>query len=129
MAPLRIRIDLHAPVPVIRQIADQLRARLVEGALAPGDALPSVRRLAVDLGVHFNTVADAYRTLAAEGWLDVSQGRSVRVRARTAPAASPAARQHFRSRLRQLVADARAQGLSAAAVVRELTSTADSLQS
>ncbi|MGO4879595.1 MAG: GntR family transcriptional regulator [Bryobacteraceae bacterium] len=50
-----------------RQIVDHLRTLRVEGAVAPSDALPSVRRLAIDLGVHFNTIADAYRALA-EDW-------------------------------------------------------------
>lgn len=124
----RIQIDLDAATPVNRQIVDQLRTRLVEGTLAPGDVLPSVRRLAVDLGVHFNTVADAYRALADEGWLDVAQGRSVRVLERVAPAASPEARDLFRQRLRQLVADARARGVPAASLARELVSMAERMK-
>jgi DNA-binding transcriptional regulator YhcF (GntR family) len=129
MAELRIQIDLGGAVPITRQIVDQVRTRLVDGALAPGDPLPSVRRLAVDLGVHFNTVADAYRVLAEEGWLDVAQGRSVRVRARETPAAGLETRQAFRHRLLVLVAEARAQGLSASVVARELTATAEHLKS
>ena len=124
-----IHIDLDAPTPVNRQIVDQLRTRLVEGAVAPGDVLPSVRRLAMDLGVHFNTVADAYRTLADEGWLDVSQGRSVRVLDRVPPSASPETRARFRQRVRQLVAEARAQGLSSASIVRELTALMEGMKS
>ena len=57
----RIRIDLNSPVPATRQIADGLRVELVEGRLKPGTDLPSVRRIAMELGVHFNTVAEAYR--------------------------------------------------------------------
>jgi DNA-binding transcriptional regulator YhcF (GntR family) len=59
MQPPRIQIDLDSTTPVNRQIVDQLRLQLVAGGIRPGDALPSVRRLAIDLGVHFNTVADA----------------------------------------------------------------------
>lgn len=47
--PLSIRIDLDSPVPTYRQIVDALRAHLVEGQLAAGDVLPSVRRLALEL--------------------------------------------------------------------------------
>jgi GntR family transcriptional regulator len=125
----RIQVDLDASTPVNRQIVDQLRMLLVEGTLAPGDALPSVRRLAVDLGVHFNTVADAYRTLASEGWLDVSQGRSVRVLERLPPPADPEARDLFRERLRELIAEARAHGVPPAAVARELTAAAERMKS
>ncbi len=64
----KIRIDLSSTVPAYRQIVDALRVLLVEGTLPPGSDLPSVRRLAMELGVHFNTVGEAYRTLADEGW-------------------------------------------------------------
>lgn len=119
--PPRIQIDLNSTTPVNRQIVDQLRTQFVEGTVAQGAVMPSVRRLAVDLGVHFNTVADAYRTLADEGWLEVAQGRSVRVLERVAPRESPEARALFRQRLRQLVADARAQGVPSATLARELS--------
>jgi GntR family transcriptional regulator len=124
----RIEIDLNATTSVTRQIVDQLRLKLVDGSVSAGDALPSVRRLAVDLGVHFNTVADAYRTLADEGWLDISQGRGAIVRSRTTPAASAETRQRFRQRLQQLVAEARAQGVTPAALARELTAITEALK-
>jgi DNA-binding transcriptional regulator YhcF (GntR family) len=57
---------------------------LVEGKLARGTPLPSVRRLAMELSVHFNTVAEAYRELAAEGWLHLQHGRGAVVIARPA---------------------------------------------
>ena len=66
-----LRIDPTSETAVYRQIVDGLRIALVGGELAPGDALPSVRRLALDLGVNFNTVAQAYRALAKEGWLEI----------------------------------------------------------
>jgi len=66
-----IRIDLASTVPVYRQIVDSLRMHLVEGDLVPGDVLPSVRRMAMELGITFNTVAQAYRQLAEEGWLNL----------------------------------------------------------
>ena len=65
--------------PAYRQIVDGMRILLVSGKLAPGSELPSVRRMAMDLGVHFNTVAEAYRTLAEEGWIDLRHGRGATV--------------------------------------------------
>jgi DNA-binding transcriptional regulator YhcF (GntR family) len=56
-------------------IADGLRALLVHGAFKTGDRLPTVRQLAIDLTVHHNTVAQAYRLLADEGWLDLRRHR------------------------------------------------------
>jgi GntR family transcriptional regulator len=60
-----LRIDLASSVPVYEQIANGLRAELVSGQFSPGDKLPPVRMLALDLGVHHNTVAEAYRQLAS----------------------------------------------------------------
>lgn len=128
MQPPRVQIDLDSTTPVNRQIVDQVRLQLVAGGMRPGDALPSVRRLATDLGVHFNTVADAYRTLAEEGWLDVSQGRAVRVRERAMPPASSETRQMFFRRLRQLVAEARGSGVPAASLARDLATIAEKLK-
>ena len=69
MAGAKIRIDLNSDVPAYRQIVDAIRVLLVNGELQVGTGLPSVRRLAMELGVHFNTVGEAYRELAQEGWL------------------------------------------------------------
>ncbi len=126
---LILRIDLDSDVPAYRQIVDGLRILLVEGKLAPGSELPSVRRIAVDLGVHFNTVAEAYRTLAEEGWLDLRHGRGATVIKRDAPPAANAERvQEFRHRLRALVAEVRSQGASAAKLTLELRNLADELR-
>ncbi|MGH8299527.1 MAG: GntR family transcriptional regulator [Steroidobacteraceae bacterium] len=43
------------------------------------DSLPRVRRLALDLGVHFNTVAQAYRALADQGWIEIAHRSGARV--------------------------------------------------
>jgi GntR family transcriptional regulator len=70
-----IRIDLNDPRPLEDQIADGLRQAIAQGGVAGGEDLPSVRQLAGDLGVHWNTVARAYRKLADEGLLTVRRGR------------------------------------------------------
>jgi DNA-binding transcriptional regulator YhcF (GntR family) len=120
-----IRIDPRSPAPAYRQVVDQIRTYIVEGALAAGSELPSVRRLATDLGVHFNTVAEAYRTLAEEGWLDVSHGRAARVRERSAPPPpGELAEVRFRERLRRLIAEMRAEGFTPLQIARELTMAA-----
>ena len=126
---LTLRVDLDSAVPAYRQIVDELRILLVSGKLAPGSALPSVRRMAVDLGVHFNTVAEAYRTLAEEGWVDLRHGRGATVLKRGAsPAANADRVEEFRRRLRALVAEMRAQGGSVAKLRSELRALADEIQ-
>ena len=111
---LTLRIELDSVVPAYRQIVDGLRILLVNGQLIPGSELPSVRRMALDLGVHFNTVAEAYRTLADEGWLDLRHGRGATVVKRDAPAASAEQVEEFGHRLRSLVAETLAKGAPAA---------------
>jgi DNA-binding transcriptional regulator YhcF (GntR family) len=66
-----VTINVDSDVPVYRQIVDALRPMFIEDKLVPGDLLPPVRQLAADPGVHFKTVAEAYRLLAEEGWLDL----------------------------------------------------------
>ncbi len=124
-----IRFDPHSGVPAVRQIADNLRVLLVERKLAPGAALPSVRRLAMELGVHFNTVAEAYRQLATEGWLDLQHGRGAVVIARSASTAkSKNWVDGFRNRLRSLVAQVRAEGASIDELATELTAMAKAVK-
>ena len=124
----KIRIDLHSTVPVYRQIVDALRVHLVDGTLAPEAQLPSVRRLAMELGVHFNTVGEAYRELAAEGWLNLRHGRRVTVIARVrAAAAAPGQIAEFRVRLRGMVAQLRAAGVPSPAIRAELRKLAHDL--
>jgi GntR family transcriptional regulator len=122
----QIRIDPGSGVPAVRQIIDGLRILLVEGELAPGAELPSVRRLAMELGIHFNTVAEAYRQLAAEGWLDLKQGRGAIVVPRVVPPTPDRARtEDFRNRLRNLVAQMRSEGISAEGIAAELRAMAE----
>ena len=115
-----LRIDPESPTPIYRQVVDGLRSLLVEGALQPGDALPTVRDLGLELGVHFNTIAEAYRLLAEEGWLDLRRRRGAIVTERATPRQQPQAQEQFNRSLRQLVAQVRAEGLSLRAITKEL---------
>ncbi|MFB3828403.1 MAG: GntR family transcriptional regulator [Bryobacteraceae bacterium] len=126
-APL-LRIDARSGTAAYRQIADALRALLVQGTLAPGNQLPPVRELALDLGVHFNTVAQAYRVLAEEGWLELRRRRGARVLARKPPDAPGGAADSFGRRLRELVAEHRSAGLPPPVIVRELRALAEGLR-
>jgi GntR family transcriptional regulator len=123
-----LRIDLGSPTPVYRQIVDSLRALLVEGAFAPGDRLPTVREIAIDLGVNHNTVAEAYRLLAEEGWLELKRHHGARVIARPPQRVQPARQADFVQRLRELAARAMADGVDKAAVAKQLIALATNLK-
>ncbi|MFQ5719271.1 MAG: GntR family transcriptional regulator [Acidobacteriota bacterium] len=117
---LVLRVDLNSPTPVYRQIADGLRAALVDGDPAPGEKLPPVRQLAMDLGVHHNTVAEAYRLLSDEDWLNLVQGRGAVVCERRLPRAGEPSKRRFARRLRLLLAEARGEGVRMAWRARQL---------
>ncbi len=67
-------IDLKSGVPFYRQIIEQVKFAIASGDLKPGDRLPTVRQLAVDLSINPNTVIRAYRELEIESLLDTQQG-------------------------------------------------------
>ena len=128
--PTTIGIDISSDVPAYRQIVDALRTHLVSGRLGPADALPPVRRLAADLGVHFNTVAEAYRILAEEGWLDLRRRTGARVIERKPPGqATERQQQAFVRRLNELAAEALSQGIPAREVWTSLRLMAARLES
>jgi len=117
-----VRLDTSSQAPAYEQIAAEIRALLVAGELLPGAPLPTVRQLALDLNVHHNTVAQAYRILAGEGWLDLRRGRGARVVSRSKPArANPRAGRTFRSQLKRLLAKAVAEGVAPKLIARQLT--------
>ena len=123
-----LRIDLGSPTPVYRQIVDSLRALLVGGAFAPGERLPTVREMAIDLGVNHNTVAEAYRLLAGEGWLELKRHHGATVIRRPAQRAGPARQEDFVQRLRELAARAIADGVDQEEVAKLLSALAENLK-
>lgn len=123
-----LRIDLASSVPVYEQIANGLRAELVAGQFGPGEKLPTVRALAVDLGVHHNTVAEAYRRLADEGWLELRRHRGAIVRERRHAPARSEGPEGFAWPLRELLAKALAEGRSRKSLIRELMDSARRLE-
>src|ERR1700693_4822836 len=68
------KLDPRSGVPVYRQIIDQVLGGISAGGLKPGDQLPTVRQLAVDLAINPNTVVRAYRELEIRGVLATQQG-------------------------------------------------------
>jgi GntR family transcriptional regulator len=72
---LILKIDFRSGLPIYTQIVNQVQAQVVGGGLEPGDQLPTVRALAEELRVNFNTVARAYRILDEERIISTQQGR------------------------------------------------------
>jgi len=72
---MQIELDLTSKIPIYVQIIDQVKHRIATGDLKSGDQLPTVRQLATDLRVNFNTIARAYRMLDEEGLISTQHGR------------------------------------------------------
>jgi GntR family transcriptional regulator len=76
---IEIKLDFRDKRPISAQLQEEMRRLILEGALAPGAQLPTVRGLAAHLQVNFNTVARAYRILDQEGLISTRQGRGTYV--------------------------------------------------
>ncbi len=72
---LMLQIDFRSGLPIYSQIVNQVQTQVAGGLLKPGDQLPTVRALAEDLRVNFNTVARAYRILDEARIISTQQGR------------------------------------------------------
>lgn len=74
MSKLPIRVDFDSEVPIYVQVKNQIRLLVDHGALAPGEQLPTVRDLAVDLEINANTVSRIYADLEREGYIARRRG-------------------------------------------------------
>jgi GntR family transcriptional regulator len=72
---LMLHIDFRSGLPIYTQIVNQVQSQIAGGMLKPGDQLPTVRALAEELRVNFNTVARAYRILDEARIISTQQGR------------------------------------------------------
>ena len=72
---MNLRVNFRSASPIYAQIVDQIQQQVLIGRLKPGDQLPTVRQLAAELRVNFNTVARAYRILDESGLISTQQGR------------------------------------------------------
>ena len=73
--PLALHLDFRSGLPIYIQIINQIEGQVLGGTLKPGDQLPTVRAMASELRVNFNTVARAYRMLDEARIISTQQGR------------------------------------------------------
>jgi GntR family transcriptional regulator len=82
---LDFQLDFHSGLPIYTQISNQIQGRVASGNLKPGDQLPTVRALALDLRVNFNTVARAYHLLDEARIISTQQGRGTYITEKPPP--------------------------------------------
>ncbi len=71
----QIHLDFRSSEPIYLQIVRQVEKLLHDGILKPGDQLPTVRQLAIDLRINFSTVARAYHVLDEQKLISTQRGR------------------------------------------------------
>src|ERR1700736_6271870 len=116
-----ISIDASDRTPIYAQLERDIRVAIATGRLRPGDQLPTVRQLAVDLRVNANTVAGVYADLERAGVIETKRGVGSFISATPAQAHPP--REHER-RLRafatRVLADAETAGFTVDDVIAAL---------
>ena len=78
--PSVFTVDPHSGVPIYLQLIEQVKRSVALGVLSPGEQLPTVKQLALDLTINPNTVARVYRELERDGVIETSPGRGSFVR-------------------------------------------------
>jgi GntR family transcriptional regulator len=109
-----ISVDARDPTPIYAQLERALRAAVATGRLRPGEQLPTVRQLAVDLHVNANTVARVYAELERVGVIETRRGVGSFIRATAAEAHPPRERdRRLKAFITRVLADADAAGFTA----------------
>jgi len=104
---LHLLIDSRSGVPIYRQLVQQIENGILGGLLRPGEQLPTVREVALDLTINPNTVARAYRELEQQGLLTSYQGRGTFVASTIVTTGNKEKELIIKKALNQLVKQAR----------------------
>lgn len=108
---MNIQLDFRSEIALTNQIVEQIQHQLASGLLKPGDQLPTVRALATELRINFNTVARAYRILDEVGIISTQQGRGTFILEQPPPAVNEhLRRESLRNLARRYLSEARRLG-------------------
>lgn len=114
-----IKIDVTSDIPIYLQLRNEIVKGIGRGELESGELLPTVRQLAIDLGVNTMTVSKAYQLLKSEGFIETDRRRGAVVRL---PGQRMEADQEFcervKSEMELLSAEAKLKGLGKEEFIR-----------
>lgn len=105
-----IKIDEYSDVPIYMQIRNQIVMGISSGDLKPGEQLPTVRALALEIGINTMTVSKTYQLLKQEGYIMTDRKNGARVRDNIAQ--SGVMSEENKTELRRIVSESRLAGLS-----------------
>ncbi len=119
--PLTLHLDFRSGLPIYIQIVTQIEQQVSGGTLEPGAQLPTVRALASELRINFNTVARAYRLLDDAGVISTQQGRGTYVLVKPPPEVEKKLREETLEALaRQYIGEAKRLNFSNAEISQML---------
>ena len=110
--PINIQITSDSVLSIAEQIRQQIEIAIASGELSPGESLPSIRQLAIQLKVNPNTVAKCFQHLVTEGTLNSQKGKGYSVAASTNKFSEEEIAKRLATAAKQFVADTRPLGLS-----------------
>lgn len=119
-------INIHSSISVYAQIENHVQFGIASGNLEGGDQLPTVSALATKLGVNMNTVAKAYRDLEVMGLVFTRRGMGVFVNKGVESKCRQQCHKHIVERMREVVAEAKAAGMTAKEVKKIVSKSVDS---
>jgi len=111
---MKMIISNSSPLPIYEQITQQLKQQIMSGELAEGDALPSIRKLALELQISVITTKRAYEELEREGFIDSVGGKGTFVAAQNKELLREKKMKVVEDKLAEAVAQAKMLGVTAA---------------
>ncbi|MFD0589992.1 GntR family transcriptional regulator [Paenibacillus sp. GCM10027627] len=109
---MMLDLDLQSETPIYTQLVNGIIEGIARKQLLPGEALPSVRALAADLGINLHTVNKAYHQLKQDGYVQINRKQGVVIQPDAFPPADQAFRKRAAEQLRPLIAEAICRGMT-----------------
>lgn len=107
-----LRIEFESEVPIYQQIKNQIIYGIATQQLKPGEALPSVRQMAAEIGVNFHTVNKVYNQLKQEGWVIIHRKSGVMIHPELKVEKSKVFMEELKNNLQISTAEAYLRGIS-----------------
>lgn len=106
-----IQINFESDVPIYEQLKNQIIIGIAKKELAPGDRLPSVRKLASDIGINLHTVNKAYKQLEEKGFLIIHRQKGVIINPDGPPQADETYTKTLKETLLPMIAELELRGI------------------
>ncbi|MBQ7832584.1 MAG: GntR family transcriptional regulator [Lachnospiraceae bacterium] len=104
-------LDLKSSKPIYEQIVEQMKFHVLKGHLKPGDAIPSVRKLALDIAITPGTVAKAYQELERQHIIETIRGKGTFIASKIELKQDESRMEDARKLLRSAILELKVMGL------------------